>query len=187
MDKRQQIPDDCAALIKARLTMPEVLRRYGVRIDQHHRTQCFLHGGQHRNMRVYENGAHCFVCNQSADIIDYMMRSFGLTYTDAIRQIDRDFSLGLIGCASPDKTAQIHKEIQARRKAERERIAALQVKISALDALSRLCGIAREVQSRCMPLSDEWCTATDLLNRADIAWWDEFNEMAELEDAGRGI
>lgn len=53
--------------LKATITVPEVLRRYGVEIRRG-RCRGFCHSGRDWNMGVYEHNCHCFVCDKDYDI-----------------------------------------------------------------------------------------------------------------------
>ena len=48
-------------------------------------------------MKVYKNGGgyHCFGCGEHGDVISFEQKLFGLSFVDALRKIDSDFSLGL--------------------------------------------------------------------------------------------
>jgi DNA primase len=56
-------------------------------------------------MSIRENSAHCFVCNASADIFDYIMRKFNAQFPEAMAILNNDFSIGLDLNAKVDKVA----------------------------------------------------------------------------------
>lgn len=160
MNKRQ-LPPNCAALIKERLTMQDVMRRYGARIDRNNRTRCFLHGGQHHNMVVFDSWAYCFVCHGSADVIDAARTLTGLSFPGALAKLNDDFRLGL----------PVGKRLtltQARRiAAERREMAAERVLSEAAGMADRaeynaVLAVYRAVQTvarQAEPYSDAWCDA----------------------------
>lgn len=86
---------DYASEIKSRLTMPQVLGYYGFTINRAKRIPCPLHNGTDANCGVKEHYIHCFVCGESADVIKFTMRHFGLDFQSAISKLNDDFCLGL--------------------------------------------------------------------------------------------
>jgi hypothetical protein len=86
---------DYASEIKSRLTMPQVLGYYGFTINRAKRIPCPLHLGNDANCGVKEHYIHCFVCGESADVIKFTMRHFGLDFQSAISKLNEDFCLGL--------------------------------------------------------------------------------------------
>ena len=91
-------------IIKSRIPMLDVLHRYGEEI-RNRRCRCFIHNGENYNMSIRESSAHCFVCNTSADIFDYIMRKFNVQFPDAMAILNNDFSIGL------DLSTKVKKEV----------------------------------------------------------------------------
>lgn len=81
--------------IKSRITVPEILRYYGIEPDSHNRIACPLHGGHDNNCGVKDEYIHCFVCGKSADQIGIVQAIFNISFSDAIKKIDSDFELNL--------------------------------------------------------------------------------------------
>lgn len=80
--------------IKNRIKMPELLQFYGFDIRRG-RMKCPLHNGEDYNCGVKENYIHCFVCGESADVISFMVKYYGLSFKEAITKLNNDFNLGL--------------------------------------------------------------------------------------------
>ena len=59
------------------------------------RIPCPLHNGCDRNMSLQDKFFHCFVCNESGDVIKLVMHLLNCSYEDAISRINNDFRLGL--------------------------------------------------------------------------------------------
>ena len=116
--------------IKSRLTMPQVLEYYGLKINRSKRIPCPLHNGNDANCGVKEHYIHCFVCGESADEIKFVMRYFGLDFKSAIIKLNEDFQLGLpIGQKidirkqlEMNRQAFIRKREMNAKKAEQERL-----------------------------------------------------------------
>lgn len=75
--------------------MPELLEHYGFNISRHKRIPCPFHNGADRNCGVKEDYIYCFVCGESADVIGFVKRYFGLSFKESITKLNNDFSLGL--------------------------------------------------------------------------------------------
>lgn len=168
--QHQHVPRGCADLIKARVSLPDALDRYGVRMVRD-RMPCFLHGGADRNMRVYDQRAYCYVCHRYADVVDFVMYAFGINYTDALIKIDQDFSLGLTGATlDRQKQAKIRTEIIGMENARRERENAEMAKFRLLDALANVDCQARATRHSNEPFTDQWCAAVEAMFWVDLIW-----------------
>lgn len=87
--------NDYANEIKSRLKIPEILQFYGFKINRSSRIPCPFHNGTDPNCGVKPDYIHCFVCGESADQISFVQKYFGLTFQEAIKKLNDDFSLGL--------------------------------------------------------------------------------------------
>ena len=113
---------DYASEIKSRLTMPQVLGYCGFTINRAKRIPCPLHNGTDANCGVKEHYIHCFVCGESADVIKFTMRHFGLDFQSAISKLNEDFCLGLpIGQRLSLRQLREMEHRQMERKEERNR------------------------------------------------------------------
>jgi DNA primase len=114
---------DYASEIKSRLTMPQVLGYYGFTINRAKRIPCPLHSGTDANCGVKEHYIHCFVCGESADVIKFTMRHFGLDFQSAISKLNDDFCLGLPIGQRIDRRKQLEMgriAFERKRKAEQQ-------------------------------------------------------------------
>ncbi len=90
--------NDFAAQIKARVTMAEICRMYGIEVNYAGFARCPFHSENTASLRVYpgDRGWHCFgACGEGGSVIDFVMKFFGLDLMGAVRRIDADFGLGL--------------------------------------------------------------------------------------------
>ena len=88
---------DYANEIKSRVSMPEMMARYGFELDRSGFCRCPFHQERSASFKAYPGtrGFYCFGCHESGSVIDFVMQYFGLTFQDAISKINSDFSLGL--------------------------------------------------------------------------------------------
>lgn len=61
------------------------------------RVACPLHGGKDKNFAYAEDVYHCWVCGAKGNIITFVSEMFGLNSVDALKKIDTDFNLGIVG------------------------------------------------------------------------------------------
>ena len=111
---RLNIPQE----IKSRVSMGDVLTRYG--FENKKRIPCPLHGGKNNNFEVKEHSYICYSQCGGGDVITFVQKLFDLSFQDALKKIDLDFSLGLFGAHSFEEVRQSYYKQQAA-KAKRER------------------------------------------------------------------
>ena len=123
---------DYAEKIKSMVSMPEMMEHYGFSLNRSGFCKCPFHSERSASFKAYPGtrGYYCFGCNQSGSVIDFVMKFFGLSFVDAIKKINEDFSLGLPIGEKLDRRKQIEINRQAfmrkraldAEKAEHERI-----------------------------------------------------------------
>lgn len=111
---------DLAAGIKARLTMEEVVRRYGYAPGRNGFLRCPFHSERTASLKLYpgQGGWHCFGCGKGGSVIDFVMELFGLTLQQACLRLNTDFGLGLTG-DQPDRKALQAAQRRAKEAEER--------------------------------------------------------------------
>lgn len=116
---------DAAQTIKERLTMREVLSRYGYNANNKGFMCCPFHSEKTPSMKVFEKDYHCFGCGEHGDIISFVQKLFNLPFQYALRKIDIDFALNIYGNHTFEELRQSHykqKQVQAEReRKEREK------------------------------------------------------------------
>ena len=101
--------------------MPDLLKFYGFR-TKNNRIQCPLHFGNDFNCGVKDDYIHCFVCEESADIIKLTMRYFKLSFKESVTKLNDDFCLGLPIGEKLDRRKRIElarKSFKAKQERER--------------------------------------------------------------------
>lgn len=117
---------DAVQIIKDRLTMREVLERYGYTEDRKGFICCPFHSEKTPSMKIYKKDYHCFGCGEHGDTITFVQKMFNLSFQEALKKIDVDFGLNLYGDKTFEELRKSHyqlKRLQAkkeREKAERE-------------------------------------------------------------------
>ena len=112
--------------IKERLTMRDVVERYGYSVDRAGFMCCPFHNEKTPSMKIFDKDYHCFGCGENGDAITFVQKLFNLSFQEALKKIDVDFGLNLYGDKSFEELRKSHyqsKQLQAkkeREKAEKE-------------------------------------------------------------------
>ena len=106
---------DYAEKIKSMVSMPEMMEHYGFSLNRSGFCKCPFHSERSASCKAYPGtrGYYCFGCNQSGSVIDFVMKFFGLSFVDAIKKINEDFSLGLPIGEKLDRRKQLEMNRQA--------------------------------------------------------------------------
>jgi DNA primase len=86
---------DAVTTIKERLTISEVLNRYGYSVKK--RIPCPIHCGRDDNFEIKEKTYCCHSHCGSGDVITLVQKLFDLAFPDALRKLDTDFGLNIYG------------------------------------------------------------------------------------------
>lgn len=90
---------DIAEEIKRRLSMDEVVRRYGFEPNRAGFICCPFHREKTPSLKVYSEpgrGFNCYGCGAGGSVIDFTMLLFKIPFHAAVSRLDYDFRLGLI-------------------------------------------------------------------------------------------
>lgn len=155
-----------AEVIKESLSMPEVVERYGFQTNRAGFVRCPFHSGDNSaSLKIYPEkggGFFCFGCQASGSVIDFVMKLFECSFTDACKRLSDDFGLGLYQQSYRERKAS-RDAFMAKRRAAREREAAKDSAEKAYwDAFDRWVA-ADKVTRTGDPFSDEWAEAVKSL------------------------
>lgn len=83
--------------IKSMVSMPEVARAYGLRVNREGFALCPFHHEKTGSFKVYKGtgGWKCYGCGESGDVIDFVEKYFNLDFKEAMAKLNEDFHLGL--------------------------------------------------------------------------------------------
>ena len=111
---------DAVQTIKDRLTMQDVLLKYGY--SPKRRMPCPIHNGKDCNFEIKGNNWRCYSRCGSGDTISFVQQLFNISFQDALRKIDTDFGLNIYGDHSFEELRRSHYQQQAlKAKQEREK------------------------------------------------------------------
>lgn len=85
--------------IKQRVTITQVVERYTSRKIVRGVCNCPLHTEKTASFSVDDTKGfyYCFGCGAGGDIFKFVQTYLGLSFKDAVAQIDKDFALGIAG------------------------------------------------------------------------------------------
>lgn len=98
---------DLANQIKRIVTMEDVLRRRGFQTGRNRRIPCPIHNGKNPNFSYKGSRYNCFKCHASGSVIDFVMWSDGLTLSQAIDTLAREYGLGDMVVLSTDTGSRL--------------------------------------------------------------------------------
>ena len=112
--------------IKQSVSMIEMLQYYGIETNRSNFCRCPFHQEKSASFKAYPGtrGFYCYGCNESGSVIDFAMKFFGLSFGDAIKKINEDFSLGLPIGEKLDRRKQLEinkASFERKRKIEAEK------------------------------------------------------------------
>lgn len=123
--------DRCEA-IKSAVTMPDLVRFYGLRPNHANKIICPFHTDKRSSCHIYKNNYHCFSCGAHGDVIDFVAGYFAIPFSAAMERINTDFNLGLPIGKGASREARKKAEKAARER--RERIERRRKRLEALQA-----------------------------------------------------
>lgn len=172
-----------AAIVKSRLSMADVLRRYGY--EPRPRMKCPLHGGDDLNFAIRGNSFFCFSHCGGGDVISFVQRLFNISFPEALQKIDADFALGLYNKPTLEQSRRIQEAEARQTEAKRKRN---QLAADYDSALGKYAA-ADSVISAERPKSPDEITpelAEALKNKDRLAYYlDEANERIWQDEHGQ--
>jgi len=110
--------------IKNRLTINQVANYYGINYKGK-KISCPFPGHEDKTpsfkLFVKTNTFKCYGCGKQGDIIDLAMYLFNINNTEAMKKLDADFNLQIIGKDIDKKTKEKIKQQQEKIRLEREK------------------------------------------------------------------
>lgn len=117
--------------IKERLTIREVVDRYGLPVKRGF-ICCPFHSEQTPSLKLYENNTwYCFGCGAHGDVIDFVSKMEGKTFSETIRSLAAELGIGTSEFSTTDYSDYLkNKRIKAHRAAQNEWIKKARLSIS---------------------------------------------------------
>lgn len=133
-------------ILIATTSVSDILSRYGIQVKRN-RCHGWCHDGKDLNMKVFQDGCHCFVCGESFDIFDITMHFENCDFWTAFELLG--------GTEKPSFTAAVKANLA---KKEREKRMAKERKEKAdLSQIQYLITTYRGIIRNTDPFSELWC------------------------------
>lgn len=116
-----------APQIKELVSCRRFLEYNGIKVNRRGFAVCPLHGDTDASLKVYDGdrGWTCYGCHKGGDVINLAKAYYGVTFSETIRRLNDDFSLGLTLDKAPSVrdrfvfAARRAVEVENRRREER--------------------------------------------------------------------
>lgn len=131
--------------LRSTISVPDTLYRYGVQVIRN-RSKGFCHDGKDMNMKVFETGCKCFVCNKSFDIFDITMHFNNCDFWTAFE---------LLGGTERLSFTAVVKANKAKRERENQKASELNLKIKLMQIRDQITAY-RDIIAEAEPLTDIW-------------------------------
>ena len=117
--------------IKERLTIREVVDRYGLPVKRGF-ICCPFHSERTPSLKLYQNNTwYCFGCGSHGDVIDFVSKMEGKTFSETVRSLALELGIGASEFSTTDYSNYLkNKRIKAHRAAQGEWIKKARLSIS---------------------------------------------------------
>ena len=88
--------NDIANIICEEISIADVLGMMNWHEGRHSRTRCPLHDGKDNNFSYNENLFQCWVCGEKGNVIQLVMKYYGIDFKQALYKLNDYFRLNLI-------------------------------------------------------------------------------------------
>ena len=79
--------------VKAAVTPKQAAQTYGLRIQRNGMCRCPFHNDRTPSLKFYDDHYHCFGCQTTGDVIDFVARYFGISPYEAAKKLAEDFGV----------------------------------------------------------------------------------------------
>ena len=101
--------------LKRRISMPEVVGQYGIKISRAGFIRCPFHTEKTASCKIYPDSFHCFGCGAHGDIFSFVQRMEGCSFSQAYKRLSGED----VRLSDARKARIIQRQIAAKEKADR--------------------------------------------------------------------
>lgn len=139
--------------IKKNISMPEVVRRYGIKINRNGFCICPFHKEKTPSMKIYENSFYCFGgCGASGDIFTFVQKMDNCDFKTAFLTLGGTYER----LSTNEQKHALRDAENAKRLREKEEKRLSELKAKLPDIIDRMDAY-RQVIRNTEPYSDLWC------------------------------
>lgn len=96
--------------VKAAVTPKQAAQTYGLRMQRNGMCRCPFHNDRTPSLKFYDDHYHCFGCQVTGDVIDFVVRYFDISPYEAAKKLAEDFSVVPNDHAAPVKPKRPYLE-----------------------------------------------------------------------------
>ena len=96
--------------VKAAVTPKQAAQTYGLRMQRNGMCRCLFHNDRTPSLKFYDDHYHCFGCQVTGDVIDFVARYFDINPYEAAKKLAEDFSVDPNAHAAPVKPKRPYLE-----------------------------------------------------------------------------
>jgi len=161
--------------ILATVTMGEVLSNRGIRPNRSGMCSCPFHGkDSHPSMKIFKDGFKCYACNESGNVIDFVMKYENISFKQAFILLGGTYEF------MNERERKLAESARNRNRSEKERIE--NAEKSFKKELSYIIALTRKACSTFEPTSDEWCWFENKLPVLLNAWYLKYEIEEEIDE-----
>ena len=156
------------------VNLRDVMAQRGININRNNMCCCPFHGEKRPSMKVFKDGYKCFACNESGNVIDFVMRHDNVSFKDAYMILGGTYE------RMDDKEREIANRKWQREKQLREQ--KLKAEEEFRSELSYVIALCRKACELLNPTSDDWCWFTNKLPQLLNAWYVKYEVEEEIDE-----
>ena len=140
--------------IKQTISMPELVRRYGIKVNRNGFCLCPFHKEKTPSMKIYKDSFHCFGgCGASGDIFTFVQKMDNCDFKTAFYTLGGTYA----HLKGNERKHAVRDAERARRQREKEQQRIEKLKKEQLPMICKWIEIFRYGIEHYEPYSDMWC------------------------------
>lgn len=175
--------DEEIALVKDSVSMIDLAKVLGFKVDRAHFTACPFHSGDNTaSMKLYgdKKGFYCFGCHRGGNIFNFTMDYLKMDFEPAVRYIAGAFKIPLSDPTQPINTKQyqdaLNKADIRRREKEKENTVR-KAKVARLNEVAGEIHKTDDLLLQFEPLQDMWCHLQNKRTSLENEWAGLFEDL----------
>ena len=159
--------------IKAQYSLPDMVNRYGIRMNRAGFIHCPFHEGDRTaSCKIYKDSYHCHACGANGDVIDFVGRMENCSFKEAF------FKLGGTYEKKTDHArAKFELQLQQKKKTRELKMKRLRREILQLSDDMAMQRIFRDYT---IPFSDDWCDAVNRFEMDYCKMQEKYKQLSEV-------
>lgn len=159
--------------IKAQYSLPDMVNRYGIRMNRAGFIHCPFHQGDRTaSCKIYKDSYHCHACGANGDVIDFVGRMENCSFKEAFYKLGGSYEK-----RTDRGRAKFEYELAQKKKTRELKIARLKRDIL---RLADDMAIQRVLKEYTEPFSDDWCEAVNQFEMDYCMMQQKYKQLSEV-------